>query len=111
MRTILLFAFVLLLFIGNGLLAQLASMATPICNESPYGNAMTKGIPMGDAEEKSEEDSVEDNDEKFNLHHRWDSRSLSKITDLRVVYSKKFFKNLGKTVFTPPPKGDLLLLG
>jgi hypothetical protein len=111
MRTILLYLFVLLLFIGNGFLAQLASMATPVCKVSPHGNAITKGIPMADAEEKSEEDNVEDNDEKFNLDHRWDSRSLSKITDLRVIYSEKFFKSLGKAVFTPPPKGNSLFIG
>lgn len=104
MKTALLYVFVLLLFAGNGLLSQLASTGTPVCSESPYGNAITKGIPMGDAEEKSEEDSVEDNDEKFNLHHRWDSRGLVRITDLRVIYSETFFKSLGRAVFTPPPR-------
>lgn len=104
MKNVLLYVFVVLLFVGNGLLAQMASMASPVCKDSPYGNALTKGVPTGAAEEKSEEDNIEDHDAKFNFDHRWDSRTLSKITDLRVVYSEKFFKSLGRVVFTPPPK-------
>lgn len=109
MRNIVLCVFISILAVGNVTLSQLGRLSTTLLSgtESAVPNFLTKGIPMGDTEEKSEEDSSEEEDGNEKIH---ETQNLCHVipkggTDLQFLYQHNSFKGLKSQVIIPPPRG------
>lgn len=64
-----------------------------------------KEMPIGDGEEKSEEDKdVSEEDDDLSLDHRQHSRNQSSSAGLHLLYQEIIFQNLDSEVVIPPPK-------
>jgi hypothetical protein len=102
--------FITLLCAGNSSLLQLGRLSMEMISswDSCYMNSFANSVPVGSAEEKSENSTAGANelveDDEF-LSFRWASKILSGSSDLSEHHASLLFKNIDREILVPPPRG------